>query len=94
MGDKQINKAIHSLCNTRGYGRSGKRAAKEEEEETRTAFANHCRGHALQSLRHGVISAITHRPIVVLIRNLNMSHNIVASLFAQLLSPQMNKEPT
>ncbi len=85
MGDKQINKAIHSPCNTRGYGRRGKRAVKKE----RTALANHNRGHALQSLRHSIISAIMHRPIVVLIGNLNLRHNIIASLFAGLLFPKL-----
>lgn len=91
MGDKQINKAIRSPCNTRGYGRRGKRAVKKE---SRTVLANHNRGHTLQSLRHSIISAIMHRPIVVLIGNLNLRHNIIASLFAGLLFPQINKQVT
>lgn len=86
MGDKQINKAIHSPCNTRGYGRRGKRAVKKER---RTALANHNRGHTLQSLRHSFIFAIMHRPIVVLIGNVNSRHNIIASLFAVLLFPNL-----
>lgn len=86
LGDKQINKAIHSPCNTRGYGRRGERAVKKER---RTALANHNRGHTLQSFRHSIISAIMHRPIVVLIGNLNLRHNIIASLFAGLLFPKL-----
>lgn len=84
LGDKQINKATHSPCNTRGYGRRGKRAVKKKR---RTALANHNRGHMLQSLRHSIISAIMHRPIAVLIENLNLRHNIIVSLFAGLPSP-------
>lgn len=86
MGDKQINKAIHRPCNTRGYGRGGKRAPKKE---SRTALANHNRGHTLQSLRQSTISAIMHRPIVVLIGNLKLRQKVIASLFAGLLFPKL-----
>lgn len=78
LGDKQINKAIRSPCNTRGYGRRGERAVKEERM---AALAN----HTPQSLRHSIISAIMHRPIVVLIGILNLKYNIIASLFGGLL---------
>lgn len=86
LGDKQINKAIQRPCNTRGYGRRGERAVKKQRG---TALANDNRGHMLQSFRHGIISAIMHRPIVVVIGNLNLRHNIIASLFAGLFSPKL-----
>lgn len=86
MGDKQINKAIHSPCTTGGYGRRGKGAVKKEN---RTALTNHNRGHMQQSLWQSIISAIMHRPIVVLIGNPKLRHNVMASLFARLLFPEI-----
>lgn len=86
MGDKQINKAIHSPCTTGGYGRRGKGAV---QKENRTALTNHNRGHMLQSLWQSIISAIMHRPIVVLIANLKLSRNVMVSLYARLLFPKI-----
>lgn len=48
-----------------------------QRRKTTTAFPNHSRGQILQSL--SIISAIMHRPIVVLIGYFNMGHNIVFS---------------
>lgn len=86
MGDKQINKAIHSPCTTGGYGRRGEGAVKKEY---RTALTNHNRGHMLQSLWQSIISAIIHCPIVVLIAHPKLRCNVMVSLYARLLSPKI-----
>lgn len=91
MGINKLTKLFTAFATPGGVG--GEERGQHRKKSKKTALANHNRGHALQSLRHSIISAIMHRPIVVLIGNCNMSHNIVASLFAQLLSPKLIKKP-